>query len=384
MDPAVSGAGGSALSTWRRHLRPVGGPVRRRSIAWRTRLWRAYSRLFVAGDGVEWAIAADARQIARIAEGLGVRIGRESWISSVHDQSVFYASQFALAPEEFARGNRIGLAYLHGRPGTPGMPEFDACYAMVRARHAELERVQVPSLAMEELVLEAGVPHDRVFHIPIGVDLERFTLRTAAERTRARRKLGLPEDAFVAGSFQKDGVGWEDGLEPKLIKGPDVLLEAVERLRRRVPDLWLLLTGPARGYVKQGLERLAVPYRHVVLADLAGVAEAYRALDVCLVASRDEGGPKAVLEAMATGVPLVTTRVGQAADLVDDGSNGYMVDVEDSAGVADWAGHIAEAANEDVARLVEAGRATAEACSYDALTPRWRELLVGFVRLGAA
>jgi len=215
-----------------------------------------------------------------------------------------------------------------------------------------------------------------------GIDLECFTLRSPAQRKDARAKLGLPADAFVAGSFQKDGVGWEEGLEPKLIKGPDVLLAAAERLRRRVPELCLLLTAPARGYVKQGLERLGIPYRHVLLDGLDDVAEAYRALDVCLVTSRDEGGPKAVLEAMATGIPLVATGVGQAVDLVSHSKNGYIVDVGDANGVADWAGYVAEAADEDLGRLVMAGRATAEECSYAALAPRWKELLTGFVALG--
>ena len=78
----------------------------------------------------------------------------------------------------------------------------------------------------------------------------------------------------------------------------------------------MLLTGPSRGYVKAGLDRArrAVPPR--VLPDVDAVARAYDAIDVCVVASREEGGPRAVLESMATGVPLVTTRVGQAADLV--------------------------------------------------------------------
>ncbi len=119
----------------------------------------------------------------------------------------------------------------------------------------------------------------------------------------------------------------------------------------RVPELWLLLTAPARGYVKQGLDRLGVPYKHVLVHGHDGVAKAYRALDVCLVTSRDEGGPKAVLEAMATGVPLVTTRVGQAADLVSHSRNGYIVDVEDANGIADWAGYVAEAPDETLARL---------------------------------
>jgi glycosyltransferase involved in cell wall biosynthesis len=339
----------------------------------------------VAGDGNDWAIADDAHQIARLAARLGASVGRESWISAVQNQSIFHASQFTLIGQDFERdGNRLGVAYLHGRPGTPGMPEFDRCYENVRRRHEELDRFQVPSRAMEELVLEAGVAPQKVFRIPIAIDIDRFPLRTTGERAATREQLGLPLDAFVAGSFQKDGVGWEEGLEPKLIKGPDVMLAAVERLRKRVPDLVLLLTGPARGFVKEGLERMGVPYRHVLLRGPEGVAAAYRALDVCLVTSRDEGGPKAVLEAMATGVPLVTTRIGQAADLVQHARNGYLVEVEDAAGIADWAGYVAEAGEEELARVAAAGRATAETCSYEALAPRWRQLLDGFVVLGGS
>ena len=281
---------------------PVGRPLRRRTIAWRTGRWPPHSRLFVAGDGHDWAIGDDARQIARLAAELGAEVGPESWISAVRGQSVFHASQFALLGQPFEReGNRLGVAYLHGRPGTPGMPEFDTCYETVRRRHTELGRIQVPSRAMEELVLGAGAPREKVFLIPIGIDLRRFRFRAPEDRVHARGPLGLPVDAFVAGSFQKDGVGWEDGLEPKVIKGPDVLLAALDRLRERVPELHVLLTGPARGYVRRGLERLGIPYRHVVLDGLNAVAEAYRALDVCLVTSRDEGGPKAALESMATG-----------------------------------------------------------------------------------
>ena len=53
-------------------------------------------------------------------------------------------------------------------------------------------------------------------------------------------------------------------------------------------------------------------------------------IDAYVVASRQEGGPKAVLESMACGVPLVTTRVGQAIDLVQHGVNGWMSAPEDA------------------------------------------------------
>jgi glycosyltransferase involved in cell wall biosynthesis len=319
-----------------------------------------------------------------VAARVGARVGSESWISGVRRQSVFHASQFALLGQPFERaGNRLGVAYLHGRPGTPGMPEFDTCYETVRRRHAELERFHVPSRAMEELVLDAGVPREKVFRIPIGIDLGRFRLRAPEDRAAARERLGLPSGAFVAGSLQKDGVGWDDGFEPKLIKGPDVLVAVAEVLRRRVPELVVLLTGPARGYVMRGLDAAGIPYRHVLLDDLDGVADAYRALDVCLVTSRDEGGPKAVLEAMATGVPLVTTRVGQAADLVRDGENGHLVEIGAAEAIADRAAQVSAASADELAALVTAARETAEQCSYDSLAPAWRALLDGFVELQA-
>jgi glycosyltransferase involved in cell wall biosynthesis len=361
---------------------PVGRPVRRWAIGARTRAWPPFSRLFVAGDGHDWAIADDVRALCGVAAGLGVRVGPEDWVAAVRHQSVFHASQFGLFGSGWRReGNRLGVAYLHGRPGTPGMPEFDVCYDELRTRHTELERVQVSNRAMEELVLGAGIAPEKVHLIPIGIDLPAFPLRDAASRAAARRALDLPESAFVAGSFQKDGVGWGEGLEPKLIKGPDVLLAALERLRQRVPELHVLLTGPARGYVVRGLERLDVPYRHALPAGRDGLAEAYRALDVYLVASRDEGGPKAVLEAMASGVPLVSTRVGQAAELVQDGANGFLVETEDAEGLAARAAETAQAPQEQFEQMVRAGRETAERTSYEALLPRWRELLTGFVAM---
>ena len=105
----------------------------------------------------------------------------------------------------------------------------------------------------------------------------------------------------------------------------------------------MLLTGPARGYVRRELERLGIPYRHVSARSRDELARAYHALDVYLVASRQEGGPKAVLEAMAAGVPLVSTRVGQAQELVEHGIDGWLVDVEDAEGLAEWAVPCAEA-----------------------------------------
>ncbi len=366
----------------RRLAAPVGRPLRRAAVGLRTREWAPHSRLFLEQEATEWVLSYEARQLARTAAALGIELGPRRWASGIANQSIFHLSQFTLLLHDFRRsGNTVGVAYFHGRPGTPGMPEFDACYDAMRRRHAELDRVQVTNREMEEIVLSTGIAREKVHRIPIGIDVDVFRPRDDASRLAARARLGLPTSAFVVGSFQKDGVGWGEGMEPKLIKGPDVLLAVAERLAGQVPELHVLLTGPARGYVRSGLDRLGIPYRHLLLPDVDSVASAYPAIDVCLVASRDEGGPRAVLESMASKVPLVTTRVGQAADLVRHGENGWMVEPEDAEGLAAWTLQVSGAARSDLERVLDAGRATAEGNSYASLRPRWRALLDGFVAL---
>jgi UDP-glucose:tetrahydrobiopterin glucosyltransferase len=87
---------------------------------------------------------------------------------------------------------------------------------------------------------------------------------------------------------------------------------------------------------------------------------------------------------MATRVPLVTTRVGQAADLVRDGENGWMVEPEDVEGLVDAIGRIAAAGDRQLDPVLDAGRRVAEENAYVALRPRWRDLLEGFVALPAS
>ena len=81
--------------------------------------------------------------------------------------------------------------------------------------------------------------------------------------------------------------------------------------------------------MRKELERIGLPYRHVHFGSRDELVNAYHALNVYVVTSRQEGGPKAALESMASGAPLVTTRVGQASELVLDEENGLLADVDD-------------------------------------------------------
>jgi glycosyltransferase involved in cell wall biosynthesis len=353
--------------------------IRRAYVPARTSSWPDASRLFVIGDDFGWSIDDDRARLTDTATRLGYEVAPAGWARLARRQAVFHHDHFgALQPRWLDSSHRLGLSYFHGRPGTSGYPEFDRAFETLRRHAARIERVQVTHSEMHELVVNAGVAEAKVFRIPIGIDLERFPFRRGDDRSAARTSLSIPETAFVVGSFLKDGVGLGAGNEPKLVKGPDVFVAVLEQLRRSVPELFVLLTGPARGYVRTRLEQLGIPYRHVLLDSRDGLARAYHALDVSLVTSRQEGGPKTVLESLATGVPLVTTRVGQAPDLVVNGDNGMLADVDDVPALTAAVMRIHDDAG--LAHMVSArGRPTAEANAEELLDPRWAELLDGFV-----
>lgn len=225
----------------------------------------------------------------------------------------------------------FATTFFHGKPEDG--PEV--------ARHIErfletvprLDKIVASAGIVKARLIDWGVPAAKIAHIPIGVETWRFLPPTAEEKAAARAKFGVLPHEIVVGSFQKDGDGWGEGLSPKLIKGPDVFLAAIEKLAKDLP-VFVLLSGPARGYVKQGLEKLGVRYGHEYAADRDGLARLYHALDLYLVTSREEGGPMALMESMSAHVPVVSTRVGMAPDLIADGVTGALVEVGDADAIA--------------------------------------------------
>ncbi|GMV32846.1 MAG: hypothetical protein AMXMBFR60_06750 [Chloroflexota bacterium] len=345
--------------------------------------WKPYSRLILYGDSVGWSLDWDMRELARISRRLGVRLASPLWKHAATPQSVFFASQFFLENDEWFRflPGRIAFSYFHGLPNT-GDELMDRVYNGLRVHHEKITRVQVTHTEMRDVAVSTGIDPAKVFLIPIGINLDFFPMHSAERKKATREKLGIPQSAFVIGSFQKDGVGWGDGMEPKLIKGPDVFLAAIRLLKKDIPELFVLLTGPSRGYIKRGLDEMGVPYKHAYYKHYPEVAEMFAALDLYIVASRQEGGPKAVLESMASGVPLVTTRVGQAMDIVRHGVNGWMTNVENTEALAAFALQVYRSDSDSLNAILNAGRATAEANSYDSQTELWASFMNGFVERG--
>jgi glycosyltransferase involved in cell wall biosynthesis len=265
-------------------------------------------------------------------------------------------------------GNRVSFDYYHGDPRIS--PEFMPLIKRLKKRKRHFDRIRVSHSGIEDLLANEGF-EDKVFRIPIGINLDFFSAQSEEKKQSIRRKLGIPKSAFVIGSFQKDGNGWNAGNHPKLIKGPDIFINTVSILKHKIPELFVLLTGPARGYIKKELKRLKIPYKHYFLENYNEVGKYFHALDVYLVTSREEGGPKGVLESMASGVPIVSTKVGQAQDIIQHGVNGWLSECHDYEEIANSVMNIFEHTT-GLLPIVESALLTAEENQYNRQHDLWR------------
>lgn len=149
--------------------------------------------------------------------------------------------------------------------------------------------------------------------IPNGVDAERFT---GTDRSSARTRIRIsevPDDASV--------IAWVARDHP--MKDLDNFAAAAARVAEEVADARFVFIGrgmdAANGNVTATLRRHGVLERSRLLGERDDLAELYPGFDVLLVASRyGEGTPNVLLEALASGVPCVTTDVGDAARIVAD------------------------------------------------------------------
>lgn len=263
--------------------------------------------------------------------------------------------------------NRLVVSWLHGGKHSDS-PEIVAACRQLERHWRRVRRFVVPNTSTLRDVLDCGVDEQRVSVIPNGVDTRLFQpCGSAALRADVRRHLGIPLGAFVVGSFQRDE---DDAGQPKLVKGPDVLVDAVARAHHQSP-LHVLLTGPTRRYVCEGLNARRVPFTHVQQSALADMGRMYHALDAYCVSSREEGGPAPLRESMASGVPVVSTRVGLAVDLIESGRNGFVVEVEDAAALADG---LLQLANDAALgrRLASAALETVQALDFSVIAERYR------------
>jgi glycosyltransferase involved in cell wall biosynthesis len=176
---------------------------------------------------------------------------------------------------------------------------------------------------VDHLVRRLGVSAEKVRVLLNGIDTARFA--PGPRSGILRERLGVGERPLV-------------GIVARLavVKNHALLLRAFARLRADMPDAALVLVGegPMRAEITQRVAELGLT-EHVFLTGAIGdVAAVYRDLDLFVLSSTSEGTSMSILEAMASGVPVVATDVGGNGELLDGGRCGRLVPSGDEAAMS--------------------------------------------------
>ena len=157
---------------------------------------------------------------------------------------------------------------------------------------------------------------------------------------------GIPTDEYAPNPNKRTQWRQAHNIEPHATvlthigrfatqKNHALLIEAFAQVRANTP-LYLLLVGSGEleGAVREQVAQLGLEGRVRFLGVRADVAEILNASDVFVLSSRWEGNPMSVMEAMASGLPVVSTAVGGVPELVRDGETGLLVPSEDAEALA--------------------------------------------------
>lgn len=161
----------------------------------------------------------------------------------------------------------------------------------------------------------------------VGINLEKFQPQTEEKKLSLREKYGYSSDDFI---LMYAG-------ELSYRKHQDLLINVAGKLKDRIPNLKLLLAGNGEleEQYRMQIDDLYVYNQVELLGFRKDIDNLMNLADLAVSASRQEGLPVNVMEAMATGLPLVVTDCRGNRDLVTDNENGYVVGIDDVEKFAD-------------------------------------------------
>lgn len=159
---------------------------------------------------------------------------------------------------------------------------------------------------------------DKLVVIPLGFELERF-FEADKNKGKLRQELGLDKDVLLIGIVGR--------LVP--VKNHKMFLDAIKNITAKII---IVGDGELRQELENYAEKLGIRDKVIFLGWRRDLENIYADLDVVCLTSLNEGTPVSLIEAMASGRPVVATDVGGAKDIVKDGINGRLVVSDDTDG----------------------------------------------------
>lgn len=292
--------------------------------------------------------------LPRSGRALALAIGARLAIAG-HHWDIVQSHERTLRQDVYRAGEGCHRAYLASRDGDPSRGLYHRVVLALerRALMGASEVVAIAKAGKAEIERLYAIAPERVTVVYNGVDLDRFHPRNRAlHRSAARSEAGVPGDAWVV-LFLGSGFAR---------KGLNTAIEGFAALRD--PRSRLIVVGRDDAAPYRALaEKLGIGARVVWLGARADPERWYAAADVVVLPSRYEPFGNVHLEALASGVPVVTSTRAGGAEILAPGRNGAVVDPHDPAAVAT---SLEQFRSTSAADLVEAARRGAEPFTYEA------------------
>ncbi len=171
-------------------------------------------------------------------------------------------------------------------------------------------------MVKEQIMKHYAVPDERITIIYNGVDLERFTPENKnSSRDTLRKSLGISRDSkillFVGSGFER--------------KGLKTLIDSISLLKKGDLKVMVIGKGNARRY-KTLAEKHGISEKIIFLKPQKKIEKFYAAADIFILPTLYDPFSNATLEAMASGLPVITTKNNGVAELIENGHEGFVTD----------------------------------------------------------
>jgi glycosyltransferase involved in cell wall biosynthesis len=264
------------------------------------------ARLQAMGVNPQW-VGGVRHPVLRLAAMARVAAAhRPHFIQAGHT----YMNAYALGLGRFCRAISIGAV----RTNLTFLDELHSAF-VIRILMLTTALITNSERTRTALIEKRLARAERIHYVPNAIEIDATS--DNGERKRGKHVRALFLGRLIAG------------------KRVDRFLRAVELARRHIPELTAVIagSGPEKEQAQRQARQLGLgPSDTVFLGHCVDTRQVIRSADFLVFSSDDiEGSPNAILESMADGLPVVTTRCGNAAALVRDGHNGYVCEFNDAA-----------------------------------------------------
>jgi glycosyltransferase involved in cell wall biosynthesis len=217
----------------------------------------------------------------------------------------------------------VVISHVHGVRRTRNLRRKLFNYFLFR--HASKILTVGEAVRKDVLKCNFSLPESKVVSEGNSVDYESF-VKTTISKEQAKAALSLPTDAFVYGTVGR--------LVPT--KGQTYLIKAFARVKVAVPTAHLIFVGEGRllNELRDEAAKAGLSNSVHFLGRRDDMPNVFRAMDVFVLSSVAEGMSRALLEAMAAGVPSIASNAGAISEIIDDGRSGVLVPRKDEISLA--------------------------------------------------